>query len=677
MRVWRISYRLLLTLQLLFVINVPAQENCVPQNIPNLLTTIEKGNDRYKILNAIICVSKLTKDEYTKNLLKQKLENTLGTTKALPDGSFPSNEPELVVTLAKALETMEDTLGFRMIVEYFRNANWASWKDQEFFDGIAARIWYRADMIEVFFLALTHLPPTTSVLGRACEFFNANREERTNPQFVKAVLSALTRIEKKVQGADPYSAETCSSTFLTQLLNDQLYDSFTKRYMAELSTDEKEIVNRFLIRLQSKPDSLVAVKLGKSFFSVEWGKEYSTHIKSTTAACDTFKGESYDTQIDDLWGYRCAEKKNDFEEILYFFPDTAGMSCTLQKIHITHPSASNTILGVLQNHLSSRMGTGQKVSDVHDAGSAYWQDIMFWKWNGMEVYCFRNVMDSQWGRELPLIEIIARHSELTKIIEETNLAEDLLAQEDDSKERLANVLQYDLNRWRSRGIAQILHFINPDTIYTLLLDLLKWKASNQIERGAQLYLADLLAQSLSLNLGSLSERDKKRESLLTFGIQYSPGYDGMEYNHALMKTIFQEQLTGFWADEAFLWKLTKGSIPTSPNSALDVFKLVINTGEEFLRSHPESHVHKKVLFSVAAAHETGWSLSLASPADVYVNREQHLSNAPFHRQQAILLFEQFIREYPESPEAKIAREKLKRLKLNIDTNSRAFYYIWD
>ncbi len=465
--------------------------------------------------------------------------------------------PELAVTLANGIEQMNDFLGYKMIIDYFRNAKWSKFRDQEFFNDVGVLVLSRKDMTELFFLTLTQLPPTTSALGRACQYFNANLDKMLDPRFVRGIVSAIVRIEraKKEKNENPYHftvlkgfENECKKTFLAQLLNEQLRNSFIQKYGVHLSTEEKNIVSRFLNRIQVGPDSLVAEKMVRDFFNISWGKAYPDSIKTSIAICDTFKSEGYETRIDDLWGYRCNEENTDITQTLFYYPDSNGKICTLQKICFSRPSASRTILKVLQNRLAQQMGPGSKVKEVNEFGSAYWQEIMFWNWNGVEVYCFRNVCESQFGNDLPLIEILARHQQLTKIIKEADSVEVTLLSEEETGERLANILSNDLRLWRPTNINQILHHIDPDSIYTALTDLLSWKASNQTERGAQLYLADCLAQSLSINLGKLINKEKKEQILSTFGVQYSPGYDGTEYNHGLMKNIFKENLSGFWAD---------------------------------------------------------------------------------------------------------------------------------
>ena len=663
------------------------QRDCLPQNLPTLLKIIEEGSDHYKILDAITCVSKLSKDQSIKVLLIKKLENTLRGIKSHHDNEFSEKEPELIVALAEVIEKMGDSTGYSMIIDYFRNANWLSSRDQEFFEGIGSRIYYRPDMAEMFFLALTQLPPTTYALSRACQFFNANFNKISDPRFVRGILSAIERIEKakeeKKENSNwtvflKYLEEKCGSTFLTQIFNDQLWNSFVQKYGTQLSMEEKKIVDRFLIRIQSKPDSLVVEILARNFFDVQWGTAYPTSIKTSTAICDTFKSEGYETKIDDLWGYRCREESNNIKQTLYFYPDSNGKFCTLQKVRFSHPSVSKTILKTLQNRLTQQMGPGRKVNDVNEFGSAAWQEIMFWNWKGLEVYCFRNVYDSQWGKDLPLIEIIARDRQLIDLIKQedspdadlTNLA---ILPGEKPDEQITDSLSKDLKQWKAINIKTLLNN-NPDSIYVMFNELLNWKSKNQQQRGAQLYLADYFIKSLSTKLGRLSDKQRKLINLSRFGIDYSPEEGVYSYNNRLMKNILNENLKGFWANIAVKWYIEIGGYDDGTEEEPNTFLKIIKYGEELLNQNSVGLLRKKILKALAEAYETWWSMSFINFEDEDGKKLDYKKDAESHRLKSIYYYEQFLNEFQKKARLFKIRETLKRLRLKLDTNCRTYYY---
>ncbi len=149
------------------------------------------------------------------------------------------------------------------------------------------------------------------------------------------------------------------------------------------------------------------------------------------------------------------------------------------------------------------------------------------------------------------------------------------------------------------------------------------------------------------------------------------------YNHVFRRRIVDEGLAGYWAEEAFLdWQLA-GWAPGGPCTETDLFSQVIARGEAFLKRNPGSRIRKPVLLSLAQAHETGWSLSLAGPTDEYVQAAPYEAGAAEHRRKAIAYYEEFLQGYPDSSEAILARSKLVRLRLGVDTAAREFYCIYD
>jgi hypothetical protein len=66
---------------------------------------------------------------------------------------------------------------------------------------------------------------------------------------------------------------------------------------------------------------------------------------------------------------------------------------------------------------------------------------------------------------------------------------------------------------------------------------------------------------------------------------------------------------------------------------------------------------------------------MASSEDGFVEAKNFQADAENHWKKAISYYEKFIGEVPASNEAVLSREKLKRLRMRVDTNARKFYYI--
>jgi len=109
----------------------------------------------------------------------------------------------------------------------------------------------------------------------------------------------------------------------------------------------------------------------------------------------------------------------------------------------------------------------------------------------------------------------------------------------------------------------------------------------------------------------------------------------------------------------------------------DLFAPTVAHGEAFVRDYPASPIATEVLWLVAEAHETAWSLSKAQPGDEYIQPARYLLDAPRHRERAIALYEQLLRREPEGPRRSTTINRLRRLKLDVDTNYHRYWCVWD
>ncbi len=136
------------------------------------------------------------------------------------------------------------------------------------------------------------------------------------------------------------------------------------------------------------------------------------------------------------------------------------------------------------------------------------------------------------------------------------------------------------------------------------------------------------------------------------------------------------------AEAAFLamenrgWNTSTGEgCPANP----DLFREVIQRGEAFLASHPHTVFRRQVLYALAVANESWWSIARA-PADdpivsapPYPRRESNARQAGAARSLAIQYYRQVVELAPDSPEALSALRRLPRLELGFDTGQRRFF----
>ncbi|MDR3698000.1 MAG: hypothetical protein P4L56_00110 [Candidatus Sulfopaludibacter sp.] len=120
---------------------------------------------------------------------------------------------------------------------------------------------------------------------------------------------------------------------------------------------------------------------------------------------------------------------------------------------------------------------------------------------------------------------------------------------------------------------------------------------------------------------------------------------------------------------------TREGCPANP----DLFREVIQRGEAFLASHPQTAFRKQVLYALAVANESWWSIARA-PADdpivsapPYPRREINARQAGAARSLAIQYYRQVVQLAPDSPEALSALRRLPRLELGFDTGQRRFF----
>jgi hypothetical protein len=669
-------------------IQVSAQVTCEPDKFSHYINIIESGKEGHRVKLAATCAAKLNPSEKTKEVLISRLDQTLKEVHKLkPDSYSPLNHAEIVMALTDALFSLKNTTGYKKIEEYFNRADWNTRRDQEFFDAIAARGYHRPELTETFFIGLTKIPASGgSVLGRACSMFHRMNDRwvvRNAPQFIYGVVSAISRLEqeKNVTHITTYNKKTCEETLLSQLLDERMREAFLTTYLDKLTSNERQILNHFLNRITPPPDEEVVRQIVAAFLSIPWKIEFPIWQKDNPkSVCKGFHGESFVTDADDLWCTACSSQRSSFQTQFYFYPGAEGKACILQKIRFSYPTTSQNALILLTKQLSGHMGSATSLSKVHDFGSAYWEDVSFWNWQEKEVYVFKNKFEAFTGKGLPLIELLAREQDLVFAMGQEEKIEKAIKKENENREMAKKERLYqDIAKSSPSLISRLREAVNPETHYDILLELLAKIPQKGSERSAYLYLAEQLAEEIasSARFGKLKDWEKKKQVLLGHGIVYAPThYEEINYNHIFLNRIIEEELSGYWAEEAFMGLLIKGCEDVF-GAGIDLFKKIIVQGEDFLKRNPKSHIRQRLLFSLAQAHETGWSLSLASPQDIYVELQNYQADAPYHHEKAILYYKQLISEYPERNEGVLASGKLRHLQLGVDTNSRKFYCISD
>lgn len=201
--------------------------------------------------------------------------------------------------------------------------------------------------------------------------------------------------------------------------------------------------------------------------------------------------------------------------------------------------------------------------------------------------------------------------------------------------------------------------------------------------------ADDMTSGLSVSLGDenhAAEAESARRQLAEFGVHLGPQFkDGILYNHELLSDVWRKYPNTEWGEYAFLNLLHSGWNPGSDGYSRpanpDTFRDVAEHGEAFLASHPHSPNRLEVLFAVATAYETWWSVSL-DPGDgevygPYPRRAENVRTKDAARLKAIAFYEQIERLAPGSSYALFAARHLPRLRLRLDTGFRLWFCVGD
>jgi hypothetical protein len=227
---------------------------------------------------------------------------------------------------------------------------------------------------------------------------------------------------------------------------------------------------------------------------------------------------------------------------------------------------------------------------------------------------------------------------------------------------------------------------DPKIVRQLLDRLLEAATSAPLEKKPLLLLAaDAVAEQLALpsivppNPELQRELDALASQGLTFTWVELDG--GWFYRSDLLWRLWREFPTREEGEDAFVLLLRQGW-DKSPccHTGADSFHTVIEHGEAFLSNRPKTAHRQEVLFLLAQAYETWWSLSQVPEQ----NQEEgdpppaaYRAGAAVAREKAIAYYGEIVEAAPESSEGTCSRKPLGLLRENQDTHQRRFYCYCD
>ena len=227
---------------------------------------------------------------------------------------------------------------------------------------------------------------------------------------------------------------------------------------------------------------------------------------------------------------------------------------------------------------------------------------------------------------------------------------------------------------------------NPKIVRQLLDRLLEAAKSAPLEQKLLLLLAaDAIAERLALPsiVPPNPELQRELDALASRGLTFTwvELDGGWLYRSDLLWRLWREFPASEEGEDAFVLLLRQGW-DKSPCclTGEDSFHTVIEHGEEFLSNRPNTAHRQEVLFFLAQAYETWWSLSQVPEQ----NQEEgdpppaaYRAGAAAAREKAIGYYGEIVAAAPESSEGACSRKPLGLLRENKDTHQRRFYCYCD
>ena len=418
-----------------------------------------------------------------------------------------------------------------------------------------------------------------------------------------------------------------------------------------------------------------------------------------TAACTPRVPIQMDIYATDQWTHHCTGTREGVirEDFFYVFGEPARIARLRVDVRPADESPENTarLLPALQRTLTARFGAPTHEPELMEIGFRhlrYGQPIVgdHWTGGGRHYFLHANLSASQpmgvrKGVQLVVVtdRLFAEREKDAQILRVEGFSGESHEEDNAVRTRLkarigapyARAMAADLNppTDRARRIAE--------TIQDLTAILRDADSSAAPRRALCLLAADDVINKLA---GALETPALVQPLLSRYGVKLGgmTHYGGLAYEHELLWRVWRESPETEAGELAFLelqgggWSTASGEgCPRNP----DLFREVIDKAEAFLATHPKTDFRKRVLYALAVANESWWSIA-HSPADdpwvsapPYPRRAENARQADRARDDAIRYYRDVVAMAPDSPEAASALRRLPRLLLGLDTGQRRFY----
>jgi len=422
--------------------------------------------------------------------------------------------------------------------------------------------------------------------------------------------------------------------------------------------------------------------------SVQWRADYSSR-----ASCQSWTPFQLAVQATDQWSFHCADRGNGIirESFFYAFDDAAQP--IRLRVDLRPEDESQPLNAEIERELTDRLRrlygspeNGPELMEIGFRKLRFGQPVAGEHWHSKGRHYFLHHNQSN---QMPMG--MRRGTEL--IVMDDRLFEERA--KDDFIHRvdgLGSPVQekdnpYAIPPWKTQAEREAI----AGQTWRRVLDLLtRAERASREEKSKLLLDADPLIVQLSVLLSGPAELNLDptaaaiRRRLASFGVKLGePTHDGgLAYENDLLWSVWRKFPDTAVGEVAFVrlqqrgW--STGSQPGCPPNP-DLFHEVIDRGEAFLAAHPTTRFRKEIVFTLAVAYESWWSIARAPDGDPIVSAPPYprklvnKKDSAQARTKAIQYYRELVQLASESPEAASARRRLPRLQLGLDTGQRRFF----
>lgn len=432
--------------------------------------------------------------------------------------------------------------------------------------------------------------------------------------------------------------------------------------------------------------------------AIQWSAPYSAKPN-----CQSWTSYQLAIWAPDQWSFHCAETSGGIIEESFFYALDGALEPMRLRVDLRPQDKSSELETTLRERLTRLYGTPQAGPELMEIGFRklrYGEPVVGEHWHAGHLHYFLHHNQSN---QMPMgmrhgDELIVFDDRLYSEREKDDFIHrvDGLIYTPPENDAIAKRLEQEAggaysrvlaSQWKTQPERQAL----AEEAWHETGDLLtRAGRANRAQKALLLMAADPVVVKLSVLLAGPAEINQDpaatgiRRRLASFGVKLGgPTHDGgLAYENDLLRRVWREFPDTEGGEMAFVrlqqrgWYTGTGpGCPANP----DLFHEVIEQGEAFLAARSQTHYREEIVFTLAVAYESWWSIAHAPADDAIVSAPPYprkLANRKDSgraRTQAIKYYREVVQLAPESPEAASALRRLPRLELNLDTGQRRFF----